>query len=123
MLPELPFLRRNVFYGWWMVAGGCLIQAALGLLMFHSFGLYVNKLEEEFEWSKTTFSLAFAIDGGVIIETVFSWPGMGQTLVAAAQQEDLPLAVGAFVFVGVFVLLAHLAVDVLYAVLDPRIRL
>jgi peptide/nickel transport system permease protein len=69
------------------------------------------------------FSLAFAIDGGVIIETVFSWPGMGQTLVAAAQQEDLPLAVGAFVFVGVFVLLAHLAVDVLYALLDPRIRL
>ncbi|MXX99498.1 MAG: ABC transporter permease [Chloroflexi bacterium] len=69
------------------------------------------------------FSLAFAIDGGVIIETVFSWPGMGQTLVAAAQQEDLPLAVGAFVFVGVFVLLAHLAVDILYALLDPRIRL
>ena len=69
------------------------------------------------------FSLAFAIDGGVIIETIFSWPGMGQTLVAAAQQEDLPLAVGAFVFVGVFVLLAHLAVDVLYALLDPRIRL
>ena len=61
MLPELPFLRRNVFYGWWMVAGGCLIQAALGLLMFHSFGLYVNKLEEEFGWSKTTFSLAFAM--------------------------------------------------------------
>ena len=69
------------------------------------------------------FSLAFAIDGGVIIEMIFSWPGMGQTLIAAAQQEDLPLAVGAFVFVGVFVLLAHLAVDVLYAVLDPRIRL
>ena len=69
------------------------------------------------------FSLAFAIDGGVIIETIFSWPGMGQTLVAAAQQEDLPLAVGAFVFVGVFVLLAHLAVDVLYVLLDPRIRL
>ena len=69
------------------------------------------------------FSLAFAIDGGVIIETIFSWPGMGQTLVAAAQQEDLPLAVGAFVFVGAFVLLAHLVVDILYAFLDPRIRL
>ena len=53
---------------------------------------------------------------------MFSWPGMGQTLVAAASTEDLPLAVGAFVFVGVFVLLAHLAADVLYAYLDPRIR-
>ena len=49
------------------------------------------------------FSLAFAVDGGVIIESVFSWPGMGQTLVSAAVAEDLPLAVGAFVFVGIFV--------------------
>ncbi|MCY3544348.1 MAG: ABC transporter permease [Chloroflexi bacterium] len=68
------------------------------------------------------FSLAFAIDGGVIIESIFSWPGMGQTLVAAAVSEDLPLAVGAFVFVGIFVLVAHLAADILYVYLDPRIR-
>ena len=68
------------------------------------------------------FSLAFAIDGGVIVETIFSWPGMGRTLVVASQTEDLPSAVGAFIFVGVFVLLAHLAADVLYAILDPRIR-
>ena len=68
------------------------------------------------------FSLAFAVDGGVIIESIFSWPGMGQTLIAAATTEDLPLAVGAFVFVGIFVLLAHLAADVLYVYLDPRIR-
>ena len=68
------------------------------------------------------FSLAFAIDGGVIIEGIFSWPGMGQTLLSAALSEDLPLAVGAFVFVGVFVLVAHLVADVLYVFLDPRIR-
>ncbi len=68
------------------------------------------------------FSLAFAIDGSVIIESIFSWPGMGQTLVAATVSEDLPLAVGAFVFVGLFVLLAHLAADILYAYLDPRVR-
>ena len=69
------------------------------------------------------FSLAFAVDGGVIIESIFSWPGMGQTLVSAAVSEDLPLAVGAFVFVGIFVLLAHLAADILYVYLDPRIRM
>ncbi len=68
------------------------------------------------------FSLAFAVDGGVIIESVFSWPGMGQTLVSASVSEDLPLAVGAFVFVGVFALVAHLAADILYVYLDPRIR-
>ena len=68
------------------------------------------------------FSLAFAVDGGVIIESIFSWPGMGQTLVSAALSEDLPLAVGAFVFVGIFVLIAHLVADILYVFLDPRIR-
>lgn len=68
------------------------------------------------------FSLAFALDGGVITETIFSWPGMGLTLLNAAVTQDLPLAVGAFLFVGIFALLAHLVADVLYAFLDPRIR-
>ena len=68
------------------------------------------------------FSLAFAIDGGVITETIFSWPGMGLTLLTAASTQDLPLAVGAFLFVGIFALVAHLVADVLYAYLDPRIR-
>ena len=68
------------------------------------------------------FSLAFAVDGSVITESIFSWPGMGQTLVSASISEDLPLAVGAFVFVGVFVLVAHLVADVLYVFLEPRIR-
>ena len=68
------------------------------------------------------FSLAFAIDGGVITETIFSWPGMGLTLLDAAVMQDMPLAVGAFVFTGVFALVAHVVADVLYAFLDPRIR-
>ena len=68
------------------------------------------------------FSLAFAIDGGVITETIFAWPGMGFTLVDATTKEDLPLAVGAFVVTGTLALVAHLVADVLYAYLDPRIR-
>ena len=68
------------------------------------------------------YSLAFAIDGGIIIETIFSWPGMGLTLLQAVRSEDLPLAMGAFVFIGIFALGAHLVADVLYAFLDPRIR-
>jgi len=68
------------------------------------------------------FSLAFAIDGGVITETIFSWPGLGRTLFDAAVTSDLPLAVGAFVFTGVFALVAHLVADILYVFLDPRIR-
>jgi peptide/nickel transport system permease protein len=68
------------------------------------------------------YSLAFAIDGGVIIETIFSWPGMGLTLLQAVRSQDLPLALGAFVFIGIFALLAHLIADMFYAYLDPRIR-
>lgn len=68
------------------------------------------------------FSLAFAIDGGVITETLFSWPGMGLTLLTASLEEDIPLAIGALVFTGVFALVAHLVADILYAFLDPRIR-
>ena len=68
------------------------------------------------------YSLIFAIDGSVIIEGVFSWPGTGLTLLEAVRSEDLPLVMGAMVFIGLFSLLAHVIVDILYVYLDPRIR-
>ena len=67
-------------------------------------------------------SLAFLIGGGVVTETVFSWPGMGATLLSAAIQEDIPLTIGAFAFIAVLVLTAHLIIDIMYMYLDPRIR-
>jgi peptide/nickel transport system permease protein len=66
--------------------------------------------------------LASVIGGGIVTETIFSWPGMGLTLLQAAQQKDIPLAMGALTFVGVLALIAHLVVDILYVFLDPRIR-
>lgn len=68
------------------------------------------------------FSLAFAIDGGVITETIFSWPGMGLTLLEAALAQDIPMVMGGLVFTGTLALIAHLVADILYAYLDPRIR-
>ncbi|MFV1961103.1 MAG: ABC transporter permease [Acidimicrobiia bacterium] len=67
--------------------------------------------------------LAFIIGGGVVTETVFSWPGMGSLLLTATVAEDVPVATGALAFIGILALLAHLLVDILYAVLDPRIRI
>jgi peptide/nickel transport system permease protein len=67
-------------------------------------------------------ALAFVLDGGVITETIFSWPGMGLTLLQAAQTEDIPMVVGGLVFTGALALTGHLVADVLYAFLDPRIR-
>jgi peptide/nickel transport system permease protein len=58
----------------------------------------------------------------VITETIFSWPGMGLTLLTAAQTQDVPMVIGALVFTGVLALSAHLIADVMYAFLDPRIR-
>jgi len=68
------------------------------------------------------FSLAFALDGGVITETIFAWEGMGRTLLQAAVSEDIPMAIGCLVFTGALALTAHLVADILYAYLDPRIR-
>jgi peptide/nickel transport system permease protein len=67
-------------------------------------------------------SLAFLISGGVITESVFSWPGMGRTLLDAALSEDIPLVIGAFTFIAVLALIAHMVVDIMYTFLDPRIR-
>lgn len=72
----------------------------------------------------TSFVLAisFVLDGGIITETIFSWPGMGRTLLLAAQEQDIPMVIGALLFTGVLALLGHLFADILYAFLDPRIR-
>lgn len=67
--------------------------------------------------------LAFIIGGGVVTETVFGWPGMGALLLNATLIEDIPLATGALAFLGVLALIAHLLVDVIYTVLDPRVRI
>ncbi|MFZ6028150.1 MAG: ABC transporter permease [Chloroflexota bacterium] len=66
--------------------------------------------------------LPFIVAGGIITETVFSWPGMGLTLLQAATTNDIPLIMGAFLFIGILSLLAHLVADVTYVFLDPRIR-
>lgn len=66
--------------------------------------------------------LAFIIGGGVVTETIFGWPGVGVLLLNATLVEDIPLATGALGFIGILALLAHLLVDILYTVLDPRVR-
>jgi peptide/nickel transport system permease protein len=66
-------------------------------------------------------SLASSMSGGMVTETMFSWPGLGQTLFTAALSNDYPLATGALAFTGIFLLIAHFIADILYAVLDPRI--
>ena len=65
-----------------------------------------------------------ALLGGVIVtETVFSLPGLGKTAIDAINQQDLPVIIGIVLFASAAVVVANILVDILYAVLDPRVRL
>jgi peptide/nickel transport system permease protein len=73
-------------------------------------------------WTGLVFSIVGSIGGGVITETVFSWPGIGRALLQASTNEDIPVAMGVLTILGILTLVSHLIVDVGYAFLDPRIR-
>ncbi len=60
--------------------------------------------------------------GAVFIETVFSWPGMGTLYLAGINSRDYPLIMGANLVFAIIVLLANLATDIVYSVVDPRVR-
>lgn len=64
----------------------------------------------------------FALGGAVITETVFARQGIGQLAVAAIQQRDMPLVEGTVIVVGIITILANLLVDIVYGLIDPRIR-
>ena len=71
----------------------------------------------------TSFALAvaLAVDGALITETIFSWPGMGHALLRSVVEKNFPVAMGVVLVLAAAVLVAHLVVDVLYAWLDPRV--
>lgn len=62
------------------------------------------------------------VAGSVVVEVVFNWPGLGRELIVAINAREINLLMAITLFTGVFVVLANLLADVLYAVLDPRIR-
>jgi peptide/nickel transport system permease protein len=67
-------------------------------------------------------STAHLVGGVVVMEQVFSIPGMGTLIKNAVVQHDAPTAVACITIVAIFVVLANLAVDIVYSVLDPRVR-
>ncbi len=73
----------------------------------------------------TVAGVAFGslLSGTVLVENIFSWPGMGQYAYRSAINLDLPAIMGVSLFVALVYILVNLAVDLLYGVIDPRIRL
>lgn len=71
----------------------------------------------------TGIQLATLLGGVIVVEVVFAWPGLGRLVFNAVAARDYPLIQGAVLLIAALFLLINLIVDVLYAVVDPRIRL
>ena len=63
------------------------------------------------------------LSGAVLTETVFAWPGMGTWLVDAIETRNFPVLQGGILFLAIVFVLVNLAVDISYALINPRIRL
>jgi len=71
----------------------------------------------------TGYRFGSALAGTVVIETVFSWPGIGQLFVEAIGRRDNQVVIGIFIVVTILVVVANVITDLVYGLLDPRIRM
>jgi len=67
-------------------------------------------------------SMAYLITGVSLIETVFAWPGTGRLVLTAINQRDYPTLMGMYLIMSISVAVVMIIVDIIYAILDPRIR-
>jgi peptide/nickel transport system permease protein len=67
--------------------------------------------------------LGVLMGGAVVTESIFAWPGLGREVLQAIFEVDIPLIIGVVLFTAVAIVVANLLVDVVYAWIDPRVRL
>ena len=67
-------------------------------------------------------TFGYVLGGAIGVEEVFAWPGMGSLIVDSIKDKDFPVLQGVFLIIAACVVLANLIADVLYGVLDPRVR-
>lgn len=60
--------------------------------------------------------------GAILTETIFSWPGLGRWLIDALQRRDYPVVQGGVLLIATMIIFVNLLVDVLYGIVNPRIR-
>ena len=86
--------------------------------------ILIHALRNAFIPTLTVLGLAFAglMTGAIMTETIFAWPGIGRYAVESAANLDYPAVLGTTLLIAVIYILVNLTVDVLYGVLDPRIR-
>jgi peptide/nickel transport system permease protein len=71
--------------------------------------------------SLSALNFGFVLSGSIAVESIFSWPGLGQATLEAIRGPDFPMLQGLFLLFSAAVILANLAVDLLYGYLDPRV--
>jgi len=70
----------------------------------------------------TGFNTGVLLVGAILTETVFAWPGMGSLLYDSIKLRDYPVVLGIFIYGSIIIIIANLIVDILYGLIDPRIR-
>jgi len=145
--PQAKLLSREMI--WWMVMPGLVIgTAASANLMRIMRTSMVEEMNKEYVTAArakglpertvvlkhvlrnslisvvtvAAFLTAGIVAGSVVVETVFGVPGLGKLFVDAAVIQEINLILAITLFTGVFIILANLLADIMYAVLDPRIR-
>ena len=71
----------------------------------------------------TGLNFGFLLTGAVLTETVFAWPGLGRLMYDSIYTRDYPVLMGMFILISLGVIVANLLTDILYSILDPRIRI
>jgi peptide/nickel transport system permease protein len=70
----------------------------------------------------TILSLGYVLSGAIVIETIFSWPGLGRLTYQAIGAQDYALLEGLFLLFSAAIIVSNLVADLLYSYLDPRVR-
>jgi peptide/nickel transport system permease protein len=69
------------------------------------------------------FRLPLLVGGSILVETVFQWPGIGTTIIAAVTASDYPVIMVVSMIIAMVILVASFLVDIIKSILDPRVRL
>ena len=95
---------------------------AQGLSSFRIIGMYALRNAMLPTLAMIGLRFGWMLGGTVLVETVFDWPGIGLYAVNAAISSDFEPIMGATLVLGFFFMLTNLAIDIVYGMLDPRVR-
>lgn len=106
------------------VLGMDYIRTARGKGLRERSVILAHALRNAFIPTLTVLGLAFAglMSGAIMTETIFAWPGIGRYVVEASANLDYPAVLGTTLLIAVIYIFVNLTVDILYGVIDPRIR-